>query len=294
MSKLTTNTTDLQAILDKVNALPEQESVELQEKTISPTSSSQIITPDSGYNGLSKVTVEGDADLVSDNITEGITIFNVAGSNPYEKKSTDAEVASQANLLAQAIAALEGKTAAGGGSAAPVLQNKTVTPITSSQTVTPDTGYDGLARVTVNAIPSNYEDVTDETEVYTDSLTDLESVINSLPEAGSGGGSATVETCTANIVCQQGKVFTNVANVYENGVCSVHVDETTHAIGTTITIENVVCGSLLYINVGGTAGSPYWICNGAEIAYGDFSSQCIALITATAGETATLIVYDDD
>lgn len=199
MSKLTTNTTDLQAILDKVNALPEQESVELQEKTISPTSSSQIITPDSGYNGLSKVTVEGDADLVSDNITEGITIFNVAGSNPYEKKSTDAEVASQADLLAQAIAALEGKTAAGGGSVAPVLQNKTVTPITSSQVVTPDSGYDGLARVTVNAIPSNYEDVADETETYTDSLTELESVINSLPEAGSGGGGSSNGTCRVTV-----------------------------------------------------------------------------------------------
>lgn len=67
-------------------------------------------------------------------------------------QSANNEVENQTTLLAQAIAALEGKTAA--GSPAPVLQNKTVTPATSSQTVTPDSGYDGLARVTVNAMPT--------------------------------------------------------------------------------------------------------------------------------------------
>lgn len=53
----------------------------LQAKTnIIPTTSSQTITADSGYDGLLSVQINGDANLVTGNIKNGVSIFNVTGT----------------------------------------------------------------------------------------------------------------------------------------------------------------------------------------------------------------------
>ena len=64
----------------KVTGTAKASAPTLQSKTVSPSTSQQIITPDSGYDGLSSVTVEGDANLVAGNIKSGVSIFGVAGS----------------------------------------------------------------------------------------------------------------------------------------------------------------------------------------------------------------------
>lgn len=54
--------------------------ISLQQKTVVPSASQQVITADSGYDGLSQVTVSGDSDLTPGNIKQGVDIFGVTGT----------------------------------------------------------------------------------------------------------------------------------------------------------------------------------------------------------------------
>ena len=54
---LSGNTEKINELLSKINALPEETTPSYQEKTVTPSTSAQTVTPDSGYDALSKVTV---------------------------------------------------------------------------------------------------------------------------------------------------------------------------------------------------------------------------------------------
>lgn len=52
----------------------------LQAKTVIPTSQSQTISADSGYDAISEVLVQGDSNLIGSNIASGVSIFGVVGT----------------------------------------------------------------------------------------------------------------------------------------------------------------------------------------------------------------------
>lgn len=72
---------------------PETPSPTLQEKTVTPETLPTVIGTDEGYDGLSQVTVNPDAQLKAENIRSGKTVFGVEGSfvgEPYPVADAEA------------------------------------------------------------------------------------------------------------------------------------------------------------------------------------------------------------
>ena len=61
----------------------------LQNKTVTPSNSSQTVEADNNYDGLESVVVNGDANLVASNIKHNASIFGVAGTVPTETEVLD-------------------------------------------------------------------------------------------------------------------------------------------------------------------------------------------------------------
>lgn len=165
----------------------------LEAKTVSPSTSQQVIEASQGFDGLSSVTIGAvdssiDENIQSQNIKDGVTILGVEGTyvppaptlqNKSVTPTTSAqEISADSQYDGLGVVSVAGVTSSidpnivSGNikkdieilgvtgtfdGASPTLQNKSVTPTTSAQTVSADSGYDGLGIVSVAGVTSSID-----------------------------------------------------------------------------------------------------------------------------------------
>lgn len=187
----------------------------LQSKSVTPTKAQQSITPDSGYYGLSDVTVGAIPEAYQD--VSSVTA--AAGDVLTGKVFVTSAGAVTTGTMANNGAASKVLTAAdpsytvpkgyhsGAGTVSINPETKTVTPTTSQQTVSPAPGK-VLSSVTVNAIPAQYVDTSDATATAAQILdgatayVDGELVEGTMPN--NGAVTETLDTATTSYTVPAG------------------------------------------------------------------------------------------
>lgn len=140
----------------------------LQSKTVTPTKAQQPITPDSGYYGLSDVTVGAIPDAYQDvssvtaaagDVLTGKVIVTADGKVTTGTMPNNGAVSKVLDTGTTTYTIAKGYHS-GAGTVKITTEAKTVTPTKAAQQVTPSTGK-VLSEVTVAAIPSNFVDTSE-------------------------------------------------------------------------------------------------------------------------------------
>lgn len=137
----------------------------LQSKTATPTKKQQNITPDSGYYGLSDVTINPIPDAyqdvtsvtaTSDDVLTGKVYVTSDGTVTTGTMTNNGTVTKTLNVTTVTYTIPKGYHS-GSGKVTITLESKTATPTESSQDIIPTDGK-VLSKVTVNPIPITHSD----------------------------------------------------------------------------------------------------------------------------------------
>lgn len=169
-----------------------------------------------------------------------------------------------------------------------VLQSKSVIPFTTEQTVTPDDGFDGLSSVTVGAIPSLYVNTSSANATANDILSGKTAYVKGKKVTGTYEP-AEIKTCTVNIKWSITTRYALItATTFANGAISVFTSQTGSG---TVTIPNVVCGSVVTVYTG-TPTSVYGWSYGKAYSQ-DVYTHALTIPASTGTYTAEIGVLDD-
>lgn len=182
-------------------------SYNLQSKTATPTKKQQNVTPDSGYYGLSDVTVAPIPDAYQDVSSTTAAAGDVLTGKVYVLADGTVTTGTMPNngtvsktLDATTITYTIPKGYhSGTGTVTITLETKTVTPTKSAQDITPTSGK-VLSKVTVNPIPDNYIDTTDADATAANILVDKTAYVGGVKVTGTmannGDTSGTIDGLT--------------------------------------------------------------------------------------------------
>lgn len=208
----------------------------LQSKQVTPTKQQQNVTPDSGYYGLSDVTVGAipvqyqDVSSVTATAADVLANKNIVTSDGTLTAGTMANngaVSKTLNTTTTSYTIPKGYHS-GTGIVSITTETKTATPTKSTQNIVPTTGK-VLSKVTVNPIPAEFISTEDATAVASDILDGKTAYAGGLEVEGTmvnnGSVSKTLNTTSTSFTIPEG---------YHDGTGAVNiVTETKSATPTT-------------------------------------------------------------
>lgn len=172
------------------DTMGDSEKYKLQSKTVTPTKNEINVTPDSGYYGISDVTVNPIPSAYQDvtavtagaaDVLTGKTIVAKDGTVTAGTMTNNGAVAKTLDTTTTSYTVPKGYHN-GSGTVAINLEEKSATPTKESQSVTPSAGK-VLSSVTINPIPDQFVDVTDTDAAASNILVGKTAAINAGTEA---------------------------------------------------------------------------------------------------------------
>lgn len=257
---------NLEAAIDSIPAAADPK---LQTKTVTPTTSAQNVTPDSGYDGLSKVTVN--AMPTATQATPSITVSS-AGLITAKSTQSAGYVASGTKQATKQLTTQAAQTITPGTS------NKTIASgryLTGTQTIKGDANLKAeniKSGVSIFGVSGSYQG-----------------------SGGSSGGGCGVKTCNITFDWRGGNMYQVNAIVLNGDTTKLEQVGyyTGNPLTSPITFENVVCGSSLiwytYISAPG-----FTVTDATFSDFASLASGCYMLtFDAEDGADASISVYSN-